>query len=39
MLLIERCIERELEGRFEVAFQSEGLSCRMAIPISSTEQK
>jgi PAS domain S-box-containing protein len=32
--LIERCIERDLAGEFDLAFEREGVSCRMAIPIT-----
>lgn len=33
--LMERCIETDLGGSFDLAFETEGVSCRMAIPLSN----
>jgi two-component sensor histidine kinase len=32
MRLVERCIEGDLEGRFEIEFNPDGVCCRMTIP-------
>jgi two-component sensor histidine kinase len=32
--LMERCIERDLAGEFDLAFEPEGVNCRMAMPIA-----
>jgi PAS domain S-box-containing protein len=34
--LMERCIEGDLGGVFDLGFEPEGVCCRMAIPISSS---
>jgi two-component sensor histidine kinase len=34
--LMERCIESDLGGVFDLSFEPEGVCCRMAIPISSS---
>ncbi|MBW9055630.1 PAS domain-containing sensor histidine kinase [Rhizobium mesosinicum] len=31
--LMERCIERDLGGEFDLAFEPAGLSCRISIPV------
>jgi PAS domain S-box-containing protein len=31
--LMERCIERDLGGNFDLAFEPEGLRCKMQIPL------
>lgn len=33
--LMERCIEADLRGTFDLAFEPMGVDCRMTIPISS----
>jgi PAS domain S-box-containing protein len=32
--LMERCIKRDLDGEFDLAFKPEGVHCRMTIPIA-----
>ena len=32
--LMERCIKRDLDGEFDLAFRPEGVHCRMSIPIA-----
>jgi two-component sensor histidine kinase len=31
--LMERCIERDLAGEFELVFEPEGARCRLVIPL------
>jgi PAS domain S-box-containing protein len=33
--LMQRCIEMDLAGVFDLAFEADGVRCRMAIPLSS----
>jgi two-component sensor histidine kinase len=33
--LMERCVEADLRGEFDLAFDPRGVSCRMTIPVSS----
>jgi PAS domain S-box-containing protein len=35
--LMERCIERDLEGEFELAFEPEGVSCSISMPVGATD--
>lgn len=35
--LMERCIERDLDGEFDLAFEPEGVHCRMTIPVAAPE--
>jgi PAS domain S-box-containing protein len=35
MRLMERCIETDLRGGFDLVFDSDGVCCRMTIPVSS----
>jgi hypothetical protein len=30
---MERCIERDLAGEFELVFEPEGARCRLVIPL------
>ena len=32
--LMERCIERDLGGEFDLAFNSDGVLCQFSVPIS-----
>jgi hypothetical protein len=34
MRLIERCIERDLNGELELVFERQGLYCRASIPLA-----
>jgi two-component sensor histidine kinase len=34
--LIERCIERDLNGELDLAFEPDGLLCRMSFPVRGT---
>lgn len=34
--LIERCIERDLNGELDLAFEPDGLLCRMSFPLQGT---
>jgi two-component sensor histidine kinase len=33
--LMERCIETDLRGMFDLAFEADGVCCRMTVPLSS----
>ena len=33
--LMERCIERDLAGEFDLAFEPQGVFCRMSIPVGT----
>ncbi|RCS25335.1 PAS domain S-box protein [Phyllobacterium salinisoli] len=35
--LMERCIERDLGGEFDLAFEPEGVSCRISIPVGQVK--
>jgi two-component sensor histidine kinase len=35
MRLMERCIEADLRGVFDLVFEPQGVSCRMLIPVAS----
>lgn len=36
--LIERCVERDLGGELDLAFEQQGLWCRMSIPLQGTAE-
>ncbi|MDR6820869.1 PAS domain S-box-containing protein [Neorhizobium sp. 2083] len=35
--LMERCIERDLAGEFDLAFEPAGVSCRITVPIEAVQ--
>lgn len=35
--LIERCVERDLGGLVDLAFETEGVNCRMSFPVAEPE--
>ncbi|MCT7377306.1 PAS domain-containing sensor histidine kinase [Chelativorans salis] len=36
--LMERCIERDLEGKFDLAFSPDGISCHISIPLAGRHE-
>jgi two-component sensor histidine kinase len=37
--LMERCIERDLEGELDLVFEPRGVHCRMTIPFAEQERE
>ncbi|CAN7283590.1 PAS domain-containing sensor histidine kinase [Neorhizobium tomejilense] len=35
--LMERCIERDLGGELDLAFESDGVNCRVSVPIETVQ--